>query len=141
MEQIKPPVNALDDTQLENVSGGMIDPMVTSQLIAFGLKQGQDLAAAFTPLINELASQKQYGKAMEILATYNDNTKYTFEEKVNKYVESWNKNHSNDPMDQLTASCILGLSENPTLQAQVACAGSVKQINNAIVALQNSLGQ
>ena len=133
MEEFSPQVQALDDRQLEGVSGGD-NSMNTLQLIAIFLPQcqalGQQLGKTVEPLLNKVAFDNQYGDAMKILDTYNNCTKFSKEELASKYAESWNSTHSNDFMPDEVAAAILSIP-NPCDQAVIACAGSVKDIVNA----------
>ena len=133
MEELSPQVQALKDDQLEQISGGSSMELTdVMQTITLFLPQcqalGAQLGAAFSPLINEIAFKKKYGKAMAVLASYND-SELDIGEKAGKYAASWNSKHPKDFMPDEVALAILSM-ENPCKQVVVACAGSVKDIIN-----------
>ena len=134
MEQIKPPVDALDDRKLENISGG--DNLLT-YLQMFNLGQqlgaqiGTQIGGAFTPLINDFAFKKEYGEALKFMATYNDNTEYSLEEKAFKFAESWNSLHQGGGMTIEIAAAILSLKKYPNIQVQIACQDTISDVVTA----------
>ncbi|MBR2735376.1 MAG: hypothetical protein IKE05_04205 [Clostridia bacterium] len=139
MEELSPQVKALNNDQLEQVSGGMelTDAM---QTIAMFLPQcqalGAQLGAALSPLLDEIAFEKKYGKAMTVLDSYN-NSELDIEVRASKYAASWNSKHPNDFMPDEVALAILSI-ENPCTQAVVACAGSVTKIVNTYNGVMNA---
>ena len=141
MEEFKAPVKALNDDILEQVSGGAVDPMGVVNVIAVAYNQFSQLATGvlspWVENINETAFKIKYKKPLEVLATYNNDTTWTLEEKAAIYAASWNKKHPHaEPMSENLAMYILSI-QNSGAQVAIACLPDVNQMINAYSALAN----
>lgn len=143
MEKISAPVRALDNESLENVSGGAVDPMEAINLASFSYGQFNQLASKvldpWKDDIDQAAFNAQYGNVIKVLNSYNTNTKYTLEEKAEKYAASWNKLHPGGGI--LSTNGAMYLLSIPDIKTQVAVSllPSANEIENAAVAVLKKL--
>lgn len=139
MEKISPPVQALEDNDLEQVSGGAISPMDAMSIANSSYNQFSQLATAiFGPLValaqDELEFQKKYGPTMRALESYdrsNDENKFSF------FAESWNKKHPDQGyMSPELARLILNISD-PRIRAMIALLPTPDAMMQALATMAN----
>ncbi len=142
MEINSAPVKALEDIDLDQVSGGSTDPIELTNVSLSAYSQFSQLAtsvlAPWVDTIKESAFKIQYGPTLKVLETYNTNTEYTLSEKAAYYAQSWNAKHPKlEPMSENLAEYILSI-QNTGAQVAIACLPTVTDMENAYMALVNS---
>lgn len=130
-EQIKMPVEALDDSMLEEVSGGFNIPEGISTGLS-GYNTFSSLAGAvlapFADEIESAANKIRYKKVLPVLATY-DTSLLEDDVLAANFADSWNANHPNGgTMTAGIAACIIALKDYPYARAEIACMRNVKNI-------------
>ena len=138
MEKISPPVQAIEDDDLEQVSGGAMSPMEITNLANLAYSQFNQLAnsvlSPWVDSISETAFKIKYRKPLEVLATYNNSTS---EDKASIYAQSWNKKHPDQAaMSDELAEVILSIPDAGA-QVAIACLPDVDSMIQACRALAN----
>lgn len=135
MEQIKPPVQALDKTQLKEISGG-IDFLsginIATQGDALGKAIVQPIITACANDIEATAEKLRLRNVINTLATY-DKESDPMEKRATAFANSWNEHHpQSDPIDANIAALILGLKDYPYARATVAIQPDKSSILNSL---------
>lgn len=134
-EQIKMPVEALDDKMLEEVSGGInlqegVNVGISSYNTISGLAGA--VLAPFAGEIENAANKIRYKKVIPVLATY-DESLLEEDELCELFATSWNKKHpKGGKMSPGTAAYILALKKYPYARAEISCMRDIDDINAAL---------
>lgn len=140
MEKISPPVQAIENNDLEQVSGGAISPMDAMNIASSSYSQFSQLTSTvLDPLVgiakDEIEFNKKYGPTIEVLASYdrsNDKNKFSF------FAQSWNKKHPDQGyMSAELAKRILGVSDQQ-IRAVIALLPNTYAMVQALATMPNT---
>lgn len=140
MEKISPPVQAIEDYDLDQVSGGAINPMDAMNIANSSYNQFSQLTSTvLDPLVgiakDEIEFNKKYGPTIEVLASYdrsNDKNKFSI------FAQSWNKKHPGQGhMSAELAEQVLGVSDSTT-RAMIALLPNTYAMEQALATMSNT---
>lgn len=140
MEKISPPVQAIENNDLEQVSGGAISPMDAMNIASSSYSQFSQLTSTvLDPLVgiakDEIEFNKKYGPTIEVLASYdrsNDKNKFSF------FAQSWNKKHPGQGyMSAELAELILSVPDT-RMRAMIALLPTTNSMEQALATMSNT---
>ena len=146
MKEIPAPIEALDESKLEEISGGsnLYGAGEFAILSNQGQLLGQQLLAILAPLFINIIVEKinasnlkaQYADTMSTLSTYDKSTA-SMEQKSTFFAQSWTNHHPGETMTPEIAELILGIKD-PLGRAIIA---SADNMNDVITGLKKVYSQ
>ncbi|MDO4199250.1 MAG: hypothetical protein Q4D57_00590 [Clostridia bacterium] len=134
-EQIKMPIEALNDEILEEVSGGVnFQEGVNVGLDAYSKFSTLTslTIAPFTDSINEAADKLRYKDVIKVIKSYDDSLEQD-EDIWAAFATSWNSKHpKGGEMNAAIASYILALKDYPITRAKITSMTKIKDIVAAL---------